>query len=170
MSELYYFAYGSNMHPARLAARVPSSRAVGAAALDGHALRFHKRSWRDGSGKCNVLATGSSADRVYGVVYVMARGEKSALDAAEGLGRGYEEALLPLSVGGEAIEAFAYRAQHTHIDDGLRPFDWYHRLVVSGARWHGLPEAYVAALERVQTRVDRNRRRRARHLAIIAEG
>jgi hypothetical protein len=45
----YYFAYGSNMSPARLKKRAPSSLAIGIAQLAKHALHFHKRS-KDGVG------------------------------------------------------------------------------------------------------------------------
>ncbi|TNF88372.1 MAG: gamma-glutamylcyclotransferase, partial [Gammaproteobacteria bacterium] len=43
MDSLYYFAYGSNMSPARLQARVPSARPLGVYRLKGHRLSFHKR-------------------------------------------------------------------------------------------------------------------------------
>ncbi len=49
-----YFAYGSNMLTARLHERVPSATPIGIGQLEGHALRWDKRSWRDGSGKCDA--------------------------------------------------------------------------------------------------------------------
>ena len=64
-----YFAYGSNLHPARLAARTPSCHALGRAVLARHVLRFHKRG-RDGSAKCDAWFTGDPTDRLYGVVYL----------------------------------------------------------------------------------------------------
>ena len=50
---MLYFAYGSNLSSARMAARVPSARVVARAQLPGHALRFHKVG-RDGSAKCDA--------------------------------------------------------------------------------------------------------------------
>ena len=93
-----YFAYGSNLHPLRLAARTPSCRVVGPASLAGHALRFHKRSLASGdaSGKCDAYATGSCADVVHGAIYRIDRRELPVLDAAEGNGRGYRRVTLSL--------------------------------------------------------------------------
>nr|MDQ2697092.1 gamma-glutamylcyclotransferase [Pseudomonadota bacterium] len=85
---LKYFAYGSNLHPLRLRERVPSATVLGVAELAGWRLRFHKRG-QDRSGKCNIIPTGRSGDRVIGVIYAMAAADKDKLDAAEGLGKGY---------------------------------------------------------------------------------
>ncbi len=61
-----YFAYGSNMTSARLRARIPSARSVGAARIDGRRLVCNKRG-RDGSGKANLCA--SPGGEAWGVVY-----------------------------------------------------------------------------------------------------
>src|SRR5438552_200988 len=61
-----YFAYGSNMAIERLKARVPSAELVCIADLAGHQLKFHKRSKRDQSGKCDAAYTGSPQDKVTG--------------------------------------------------------------------------------------------------------
>jgi hypothetical protein len=63
-----YFAYGSNMLLAWIGSRVPSAKRAGIGQMPGHALRFHKLG-RDGSSKCNALASGSPEDGIHGVVY-----------------------------------------------------------------------------------------------------
>ena len=164
---LHYFAYGSNMHPNRLRARVPSARAVGRAELPGHMLRFHKRG-RDHSGKCNALATGRPADRIIGVIYDMAAAERIHLDMAEGLGAGYELDYATLPCQGQSREVFFYRAHPDHTDDSLRPFDWYRALVLEGGRFHSLPQTYLALIEAVETMMDLNGARRELHQRLLS--
>ncbi len=163
-----YFAYGSNLSLPRLRARTPSARVLQVAALPGHALRFHKAS-RDGSAKCDAFHTGRPGDRVLGVVFTIARAEKPLLDRHEGLGNGYEEKWAELHVaGGGRLRAVLYWA--THIDPSLRPYHWYKAHVLHGARQHGLPPRYVAAIERVPAVPDPDPARHARELAIYAAG
>ena len=88
-----YFAYGSNMSTARLRERTPSCKPLGIATLPGHALRFHKRS-TDKSGKCNAFACGND-DRVIGrALFSFDPAERAKLDNAEGVGSGYEHAVV----------------------------------------------------------------------------
>lgn len=87
---MYYFAYGSNMCTGRLRCRVPSAKPLFVSPLYGYRLRFHKRS-SDRSGKADAEFTGNQADVVWGVVFEIDGHEKSNLDQAEGLGRGYDE-------------------------------------------------------------------------------
>lgn len=156
---LIYFAYGSNMFTGWLRRRVASAQPVGLAALRGYELRFHKRSWKDGSGKCNVMRVDGDTARLFGVVFTMAAGDKAALDAAEGLGRGYEERMVDVERDGRRVEAFTYVAEASAIDSTLLPFTWYKELVVAGAREHGLPSAYVEQLEAVTAVADPDRER-----------
>ncbi len=138
---MYYFAYGSNMFLPRIRARVPSARLVARGALHGHQLRFHKIG-RDGSAKCDAYFTGSQGDQVHGLLFEISMNERSNLDLAEGLGRGYEikEAEIRLA-DGTRQDAFFYIA--TMIEQGLRPFTWYKDFVLYGAVSGRLPEDYV---------------------------
>jgi len=166
---LYYFAYGSNMHPLRLAQRVPSSTPLGTAELPGYMLRFHKVGG-DGSGKCNVEHTGRDHDRVLGVVYRLLAIEKPLLDKAEGVGFGYELEAQEIQFRGASREVFYYVAQATHIDDSLQPFHWYKDLVVAGARTHGLPRHYVSELDRITSVADPDHERTHQHRRILSDG
>lgn len=159
--ELLYFAYGSNMLSERLRRRTPSAHSSRVGYVEGHRLRWHKIGRFDGSGKCDIEPTGDPGDRVYGVVFRIACADKSTLDAAEGLGRGYGEKRVEVVTGAGALPAFAYRA--TAIDRRLRPFSWYKRYVVAGAIEHGLPVAYVQQLQSVAAVEDPDVRRAAEH-------
>ncbi len=147
-------AYGSNLLLARMHGRAPSAEPVTTVRLPGYALRFHKRG-RDGSGKADAFFTGRGQDVVCGVVYELSPADKAALDLAEGLGRDYFEHPVELTGGdGTGFHASVYTASPSMIDGRLVPFSWYKEMVVSGAREHGLPAQYVAALESVEARAD----------------
>jgi gamma-glutamylcyclotransferase (GGCT)/AIG2-like uncharacterized protein YtfP len=144
MTKVAYFAYGSNMSSARLRRRISGVRCMGTAELTGHQLRFHKRS-KDGTGKCNILATGDPADRVIGVVFRLDAKDKRELDGIEGLGRGYDEKTVEISLvpAGTRVSAVTYTAAASSIDDSLRPTEEYKNHVLAGAAEHLLPEDYV---------------------------
>ena len=166
MDRIYYFAYGSNLHPPRLAERVPSSRLHGLARLRGHRLVFHKRGG-DGSGKCNVHPTGKLQDIVHGAVFSMARAEMRLLDRVEGVGHGYWRVARPLSVAGRPIRVFYYLAQADFIQENLAPFDWYHALVLAGARGHRFPADYLHRIAAIVTVQDPDTRRAHHHHRLL---
>ena len=144
-----YFAYGSNMSSERLRGRTPSALARGAGRLPNHTLRWHKRG-RDGSGKCDIEPT-DTPSVVWGVLYDVAWDEKSALDAAEGLGIGYFEKEVRIATADGECLALTYHANPNRTDAALRPRGWYKDHVVRGAREHGLPADYIRELEQVET-------------------
>jgi gamma-glutamylcyclotransferase len=78
-NEFFYFAYGSNMSTRRLAARLPSVKAVATGTLIGHRLAVDKVS-KDGSGKGDCEHTRNDGDRVDGVIFSVACSERHALD------------------------------------------------------------------------------------------
>jgi gamma-glutamylcyclotransferase len=161
-----YFAYDSNMLTVRLCERVPSATAIGIGQLKGHALRWDKRSWRDGSGKCDAEFTGQQSDVVWGVIFELDPEEKPALDKAEGLGAGYMEKTVNILTEAEPITAVTYFA--TDKDASLRPYHWYKALVIAGAREHGLPPSYRSRLELVVTVSDPDPARASMHNALGA--
>lgn len=143
---LRYFAYGSNLCSTRMLARVPAARAVGTGHVRGRRLLFHKLG-RDGSGKADARADADPDARVWGVVYAMPQADRPTLDRAEGGYRAVEVEVL--MDGGGRLGAFLYEAVASRLDPGLRPYTWYRAYLLDGAREHGLPADYVAALEAV---------------------
>lgn len=141
---ILYFAYGSNMCTARLRFRMAACRPVDTARLAGHELRFHKRSRKDGSGKCNALAVADPAARVQGVLFELPEADIGALHRFEGRGAGYDDhRLTVLRPNRTRVVALTYLASADAIDDGLLPYGWYRDFVLSGAAEHGLPADYV---------------------------
>lgn len=162
MMWIHYLAYGSNLHPLRLQARIPSARLCGTIALPGHRLSFDKRG-RDRSGKCTIEPSPQAV--LHAAVYALRRDQRPILDRIES---GYvPRRLEPVTVAGRRCRPFTYVADPIHIDSGLRPFDWYLDLVVAGARFHGFPMGYLTALQRTPTTPDLNRTRRDRHRRLV---
>lgn len=152
--QVFYFAFGSNMLRQRLARRCPSARALRPVILENHAFTFSKIG-RDGSGKATVVE--QDASLVYGVLYTLDAREIDVLDTYEGRGKGYDRvedcALLDLD-GATRFSACTYRAPKAYRDAAALPFDWYHALVMAGARQNGLPEDYIAAIAGLECRPD----------------
>jgi len=138
-----YFAYGSNLFVPEIRKWVPSATPYRVAKLKHHKLKFHKRSDKDGSAKCNAFKTGNKKDVVHGVVYEIDEKEKQDLDDKEGLGHGYNKTEVVLESDQGIVAAFMYVADSDYIDDTLKPCSRYKQLVFEGARQHGLPESYI---------------------------
>lgn len=155
------FAYGSNMLFSRIRDRVPGVQLVGAADLIGYSLRWHKVG-QDGSGKCDVVEMPGSV--VHGVLYAVPVAEKAGLDAAEGLGHGYDERRVAVRC--NAIDVACALYQATHVGTGLSPYSWYKALVLTGARQHALPADYVAMLEAVAAVQDNDAVRHEKHMVL----
>jgi gamma-glutamylcyclotransferase len=161
---ILYFGYGSNMCTGRLRSRVPSACPLSVARLKGHSLRFHKQS-KDGSGKADAYRTGDNRNYVWGIVFEVDPAEKGKLDEVEGLRQGYEEKTVTVSVPMmQDRKAFMYYA--TAIDAHLKPYTWYLRFVLDGARQHRLPSGYIAKIKAVSSIRDLDRNREAKEMAV----
>jgi len=139
---MLYAAYGSNLHPLRLARRVSSAEFVGTGFLPDWSLHFHKRG-ADGSGKGNVLSGGEG---VHVAVFEISADDKLILDGIEGTG--YSAAFLEVPTLGDC---FSYVADESHIDGTLAPYDWYKELVSIGAQMHGFPASYLNRIDAIET-------------------
>ena len=150
----------------RLQKRVTSAKPLGIATLKGYCLKWHKRS-NDESGKCDIVETGNPADIVYGVLYEFDPYEKPKLDRAEGLGCGYADKAIEVSLEGKSCKAITYLTEL--IDSHLKPYDWYKAFVVAGAKQNKLPNDYIKTLEQMDSIPDTNSCRRARNEKILKE-
>ena len=145
MSALY-FAYGSNLSPARMQERIAGAEPLGAARLVGFCLRLDKRG-ADGSGKANLADDASQC--VWGALYRIDASEWPRLDAFE---PGYERIAIEVEWRGAAQAAQTYRSNR--LTPYAVPFSWYKRLLVEGARAHALPKAWIEHLESLPERND----------------
>ncbi len=153
-----YLAYGSNLHPLRLQARLPSSRLIAVTRISGLQLSFDKCG-QDGSGKAN-LTPAAEQTCSYGALYQIERCDITELDRIEG---GYRRCDLdveltdPAAAGGTVHHrAFSYLAQPELIEPSLQPFDWYHALVIAGAQLLEFATDYQQQLQRCNCQSDSN--------------
>ncbi len=165
---MYYFAYGSNLHPVRLIARVPSAELIGVAKRPNFTLAFHKRS-NDGSSKCDMLNSGSELDLVIGAIYKIDPEHRGDLDRFEGKGYGYTDSQITLKHNRSEYHCFTYLAQQPHIDEALRPYHWYKQLVVLGAEYLRFPKTYIASINAVESCEDQNPSRRVENEILIRD-
>ncbi|MGQ9801370.1 MAG: gamma-glutamylcyclotransferase family protein [Candidatus Saccharicenans sp.] len=116
-----YFAYGSNMDPARMSAReVRFSQRV-RAILRGYRLKFNKVEYRNpGEGYANIVQ--EEGGLVEGVLYDIPDSDLSKLDGVEGYPAHYDRIAVSVQLDdGQEIEAVTYVAQPDSIRDGLKP-------------------------------------------------
>lgn len=127
MSERLYFAYGSNLLPARLIERCPSARVAGTGVLHGYATDYSKKG-RDGSGKATIFRSKGSVTP--GALYWLAPACFARLDEIEG--PGYAKLPVTVDCAARQVVAETYMARPEAREDGLAPFDWYR-----GRSWRG---------------------------------
>jgi gamma-glutamylcyclotransferase (GGCT)/AIG2-like uncharacterized protein YtfP len=162
---ILYFAYGSNLHPERLRARIPSSRFICICPVAGYQLRFHKRG-EDLSGKCNAVFTGIKEHFVLGAVFNMKQAEKALLDNIEG--EGYCHEPVDVKLGKQFKEAFMYVAEEPFIDDSLNPFQWYKDFVQLGAQYHRFPDQYLQTITAIEAIDDHDEARHRSNESVLA--
>lgn len=158
-----YLAYGSNLHPRRLEARVGAVELLAIVPLAGWSLRFDKRGG-DGSAKANLHAVPGTGQVAWAAAYSLRPDQVGKLDVFEGCGSGYETLPMTISMGQQRIEAFIYLAPSQWISRDLLPFDWYVELIVHGAQHHYIDAPYVEHIAAHPDRVDPDHRRARREL------
>lgn len=150
---LWYFGYGSNLDPRTFLGRRrmrPEDTRV--AWLAGHRLVFDLPVGAGERGVANLRRDGEAS--VFGVAYCIEPGEARRLDKTEGVPRAYrrEEVTLQGWPDGDPFEGFTYVSPHSV--DGRKPSRRYLGLLLHGARHHGLPAEYIAALRAFELAVD----------------
>lgn len=136
---MLHFAYGSNMSREPMRQRCPDAVNVGTAILRRH--RFVIMA----NGYASVVAAPSQD--VHGVIWRITPRDLAALDAYENVAGGlYRRAMLPVVQNGRSVSALVYLG--AELREGA-PRRGYMELVVQAARENGLPEPYVATLERL---------------------
>lgn len=163
-----YFAYGSNMLPARLQARCGTARVIGTAMAHRFELEFSKPG-KDGSGKATLIDSGVQSSATPGVLFEIDRADLNFLDKAEGAGSGYDridDFRITCASTGDIVTATTYLASKTNPD--LEPFDWYLALVLAGSHHNALHEDHQTRLRGVGHVNDTHRSREGRIEALRA--
>ena len=135
MQPRFYFAYGSNMGSARMTARCPHSRRLGAATLFGYRWIIAA------DGYASVVP--SVADAVEGVLFNLTPADEARLDVCEEVGAGcYAKHVVAVRHGDATVYALIYRNRLTAT--GIPAPDYVEALRAAVFVDGGLSEAYVA--------------------------
>jgi gamma-glutamylcyclotransferase len=148
--EVWYFAYGSNMHHSAFRERRgmrPSEVRVGR--IRGYRLRFNLAGRPAGKSAPANICIDPKAE-VWGVLYKLTRRDLVRLDWTEGVpGRGYKHLWIEAEDrDGRRVPIVTYMAAGRPQDG--RPSLRYIGLLRDGARAHGLPDPWIAMLDQVQ--------------------
>jgi len=103
---------------------------------------------------------------IYLAVYEMDPAELAILDQAEGVGNGYQHYELTLPRFGKTL---SYLGQESHIDEQLRPYQWYKEYVLAGAVFHEFDRVYRQAIRHQSHWDDPDPERHKRHMRRISQ-
>lgn len=136
----YYFAYGSNMNPVRMATRGMRYRSTQGAQLSGWALRFDKRAAdQQGAAFANIVE--AEGELVHGVLYHLeAAAEILRMDPFEHWPERYRREKVEVMTSSGPVWTWVYIANTHWRRDGLKPSREYLNHLLSGRPW--LPECY----------------------------
>lgn len=137
---LLYFAYGSNMNPKRIAARIPGAKDLGPAELLGY--RVTERLYADID-----AVKGAST---WGVLYMVSKADIAELDRFEGAPTIYERRTVEVVYRGEHYFAETYEmTPQTKIARHWQPYpDSYRRLCSDGAELHHIPNHFLIPMQK----------------------
>lgn len=140
-----YFAYGSNMNPARMQARGLTVRETMSGYLPGYRLCFNKRATDRAAGRAYANIQHHAGGRVEGVFYRLHdTAEISKLDHFEDTPVYYSRECLPIVTAQGVQPAWVYIANPAFRQEGLLPSADYRAHLLAGRPW--LSEAYWAVL------------------------
>lgn len=143
----YYFAYGSNMNAARVAARIGTTRRTLSGVLHQYALRFDKASRVAGIAHANVVP--AIGGRVEGALFELAEpGQIELMDPYEGYPHDYERHRLPVVTEEGAIPSWVYIAAPGTTAPSLKPAHEYLVHLLAGEPF--LSAEYHRQLSRVE--------------------
>ncbi len=144
----YYFAYGSNMNPARVEQRNMRFHSAEHGSLRHYELKFNKRSVKyPGAASANVTAKEHAITE--GVAYrLVAPIQIETMDPFEGYPRRYNRLALPILVESGFVDAWVYIANEDYIIEGLAPARWYLDHLLAGKAF--LTTDYYSVLQKTK--------------------
>jgi len=152
---MIYFAYGSNLNPGQMFERCPAHRTIGVARLPGHRLGFPRYSRMRACATAGIES--HATESVWGALYRLSEDDIPTLHHFEGYdpfgpadaNRHVLEEVAVMRPGASPQSAMSYVA----VPDGTKqlPSRHYMEIIVDGARYHGLPKAWLRFLETVAT-------------------
>ena len=148
MTPSLYFAYGSNMDPARVVDRGIRFTQISSAVLADYVLRFNKRSRNQkGAGHANIVV--ELGGRVEGVLYQLeSPNEIEKMDVFEHVPTNYTREVVSVETQTDTLDVWTYFANPEVVLSGLKPPRWYLAHLLSGRAY--LSDRYIEMLESVK--------------------
>jgi AIG2 family protein len=141
-----YAAYGSNMDPAQMLRRCPSSPFAGTGWIPGWRLTFGAEEFGWEGALATLVPAGSASPGVFAALYDLTESDERALDAWEGADHGlYRKLRLRVHTLGGDVVAYAYALDA--FEGGL-PSARYLGAIADAAEAAGAPDDYLAELRR----------------------
>jgi cation transport regulator ChaC len=140
-TDVWLFAYGSNLDRAQKEDRTGTIREHRVCKLPGFSLAFNKRSIRHGAA-ANVVPDADS--EVWGVAFLC--GPKAIKEMNE-WEKGYcQRRVLVEERSGQNLDAIAYVAEPSSLCTNCSPSAAYLSMIIGGATYWGLPPKYIASI------------------------
>jgi gamma-glutamylcyclotransferase len=141
-----YFAYGSNMNPARMAERTGHLGSGIRALLRGFRLVFNKRSTSADTVFANIEPIHEAV--VWGVLYRCTPAALDLLDKCEGVATGnyYRATVTVEPDDAPPQEAITYIAGPHFVTSERHPTAKYLAHILTGAKVHQVPEEYIGQI------------------------
>lgn len=161
MSEMLYFAYGSNINLNQMAVRCPDAKVVEPAVLENYELLFR------GNNRDYGVATIRPKEgcQVHGLLWKITPECERSLDHYEGYPHLYEKQKIPLTTkSGQQISAMVYVMTRERERMPGMPTRSYYIGILEGFQQNGLPvkslEKAISKLAREQVRMERPKQKR----------
>ncbi|KAI1289564.1 Gamma-glutamylcyclotransferase [Halotydeus destructor] len=143
----YYFAYGSNLLPARLRLANKSATKVSNGILPGYMIVFANYSnfWKGGA--ATIIKDDESY--VMGVVYELSQEDAASLDAQES---GYDAIQVDIETGrGQRMKCKTYTMKEELSVKLTLPSLSYKNVIIAGAKENKFSEEYVTLLNNIES-------------------
>lgn len=125
-----YFAYGSNLNMAQMAARCKDSKPLSIAVLHGYHLKYRRG--------FATIEYGTEHDKVFGGIYQVSNNDVAELDIYEGFPTMYYRDIVQVDVQEPRFETALTYMMHKCFDETV-PRDGYYEIIEQGYLDWGLP-------------------------------
>lgn len=145
MSDVWYFAYGSNLNKEQVRERIGGFKETGPATLENHRLTFDIYSPVRNGGVADIVE--SKDDKVYGAVYRIPEEKLYKVEEA-GLKSGrYQPKKVKVKYQGRKIEATAFEV----VDKGnfIEPSEEYLETIIEGLKDHNYSDKIIRKVRKI---------------------
>ena len=148
---IYYFAYGSNISSSQMRERCPNAKKIGVGLLYGWELEFAVNAPHLRGNAAGIYR--SPSKYVWGIVYVISKKDKEALDKTEQGGYYPVEVSVKMQDSQQHLnKVFVYIPEKPRNSASAKPDARYLEVVLEGAKEHGIGEL-IDILESVKQNI-----------------